>query len=39
MAEAEEEAVLNSMLTAQSVTGFDGTTKRSLREFMAQILA
>ena len=39
MAEAEEEAVLNSMVTAQAVTGFDGTTKHSLREFMAQILA
>ena len=39
MAEAEEEAVLNSMLAAQSVTGFDGTTKRSLREFMGQIRA
>ena len=39
MAEAEEEAVLNSMLAAQSVTGFDGATKRSLREFMGQIRA
>ena len=39
VAEAEEEAVLNSMLAAQSVTGFDGTTKRSLREFMGQIRA
>lgn len=39
MAEAEEEAVLNSMLAAQSVTGFDGTAKRSLREFMGQIRA
>lgn len=39
MAEAEEEAVLNSMLTAQTVTGFDGTTKRSLREFIGQIFA
>ena len=37
VAEAEEEAVLNSMLTAQTVTGFDGTTKRSLSEFMGQI--
>ena len=39
MAEAEEEAVLNSMLTAQTVTGFDGTTKRSLSEFIGQIFA
>ena len=39
MAEAEEEAVLNSMLAAQTVTGFDGTTKRSLSEFMGQIRA
>ena len=39
VAEAEEEAVLNSMLAAQSVTGFDGATKRSLREFMGQIRA
>ena len=39
VAEAEEEAVLNSMLTAQTVTGFDGTTKRSLSEFIGQIFA
>ena len=37
--EAEEEAVLNSMVTANAVTGFDGTVKRSLREFMPEILA
>ena len=39
VAEAEEEAVLNSMVTANAVTGFDGTVKRSLREFMPEILA
>lgn len=39
MAEAEEEAVLNSMVTAQAVTGYDGTVKRSLSEFMDDILA
>ncbi|HIQ83754.1 MAG TPA: P1 family peptidase [Candidatus Pullichristensenella stercorigallinarum] len=39
MAEAEEEAVLNSMVTARTVTGYDGTVKRSLNEFMDAILA
>ena len=39
MAEAEEEAVLNSMVTAQTVTGYQGTVKRSLSEFMDQILS
>ena len=39
MAEAEEEAVLNSMVTARTVTGYDGTVKRSLSEFMDAILA
>ena len=32
-AEATEEAVLNAMLCADTVTGFDGSTKYSLREF------
>ena len=39
VAEAEEEAVLNSMVTAQTVTGYQGTVKRSLSEFMDQILS
>ena len=39
MAEAEEEAVLNSMVTARTVTGYDGTVKYSLRAFMDKILA
>ncbi|MBD5092743.1 MAG: P1 family peptidase [Subdoligranulum sp.] len=32
-AEATEEAVLSAMLCADTVTGFDGSTKHSLREF------
>lgn len=32
-AEATEEAVLSAMLCADAVTGFDGSTKYSLREF------
>ena len=39
VAEAEEEAVLNSMITAGRVTGCDGTTRRSLSEFMDKIMA
>lgn len=34
MAEATEEAVLNSMLEAETVTGPTGTVRRSLSEFM-----
>ena len=33
VAEATEEAVLNSMLNANSVTGYSGKIRRSLREF------
>lgn len=33
IAEATEEAVLNSLFAADSVTGYDGTVVRSLREF------
>lgn len=32
-AEATEEAVVRSMLAAQTVTGWDGTTRRGLKEF------
>ena len=39
VAEAEEEAVLNSMVAARAVTGRDGTIKHSLSEFMDDILA
>ncbi|HIS04203.1 MAG TPA: P1 family peptidase [Candidatus Pullichristensenella avicola] len=39
VAEAEEEAVLNSMIAADAVTGFDGATKRSLREFIDDVLS
>jgi D-aminopeptidase len=38
VAEAEEEAVLNSMVTSRPVTGYDGTFKHSLSEFMDQIM-
>lgn len=34
MAEAVQEAVLRSMLCADTVTGFDGTVVRSLREYL-----
>ncbi|SDM92896.1 P1 family peptidase [Sediminibacillus halophilus] len=34
VADATEEAVLNSMITAETVTGRDGNTLHSLREFM-----
>ena len=33
-AECAEEAVLNALLSAGSVTGWSGTTRRSLREFL-----
>jgi D-aminopeptidase len=34
MAEATEEAVLNSMLMAETVTSVDGKTRFALSEFM-----
>ena len=34
MAEATEEAVINSMLAAERVTGYDGIVRRSLAEFL-----
>ena len=33
-AEATEEAVLNAMLNADTVTGYSGKTRRSLKEFL-----
>ncbi|GFN34755.1 DmpA family aminopeptidase [Tepidimicrobium xylanilyticum] len=34
VAECEEEAVLNSMITAETVTGFKGRTRYSLRDYI-----
>lgn len=39
MAEAAEEAVLSAMLCADTVTGFDGGTKVTLRDFAALLRA
>ena len=39
VAEAEEEAVLNSMIAARPAIGRDGALRHSLREFMDDILA
>ncbi len=36
--EATEEAILNSMLTASTTTGRDGNTRRSLAEYIDQLL-
>lgn len=36
--EAVEEAVLNSMTAADAVTGYSGTVRRSLREFLPDVL-
>lgn len=37
MGEATEEAVLRAMLCADTVTGFDGSTKYTIRNFISQI--
>ena len=37
--EAVEEAVLNSMTAADTVTGYSGTVRRSLREFLPDVLS
>ena len=37
MGEATEEAVLRAMLCADTVTGFDGSTKYTIRNFVSQI--
>lgn len=37
MGEATEEAVLRAMLCADTVTGFDGSTKYTIRNFASQI--
>lgn len=37
-AEAVEEAVLNSMTAADAVTGYSGTVRRSLNEFLPELL-
>ena len=34
VAECEEEAVLNSMITAETVIGFEGRTRYSLKEYI-----
>ena len=34
VAECEEEAVLNSMIRAETVTGFKGRTRHSLKEYI-----